>query len=204
MAAWTYDFEGNQLDRRFIRTRLSAGGQNNGVWSSDISSSKLYWKGTAQGTESDYWGEKISLPVNAPGDIEVDASIRIKKGAGTAGLFGIGFNQNATLIRYGCELNVGALGIYLVGRNNTAQTALPGMPSKTSIGPLTTDVVSSLRVVRKNNYIFLYMDGRLIGQYAYATAITSVDLTALCYIAQFGHEYFCEWIRVSPSSVVGP
>ena len=204
ISAWIDDFESNKLDRRWVATRLSQGGQNNGVWTREVKDSKVYWVGVSVGTENGWWGEKISLPVNATGDIIIEASMRQKGNAAINATIGVGFNFALLSYypRYGCALFMpGAGANYKEGFNAGTATTFPGFPSKSS-QPASSDIISNVRVIRKNGYVFLYMDGLFVGSYAYAPAITTVDIMAAWYIAEVSSQKWVDWIKVWPSSVV--
>ena len=199
------DFEGPKLSHKWVATRYSQGGQNDGQWLREVKNSKLFWKGLNAGTEAGYWGEWLSLPVNALGDIIIDTDIRLKRISGVGNyIFGVGFNQTANLIpRYGVmQLYTGGA-IYCHGRNNFSQTVFPAMSSKNQYGPVATnDCLLPARIVRKSNYAFLYIGGFYIGHFAYASTITSVDIVSMWQNGVFDSEMSMDVIRVTPASVV--
>ena len=173
-----------------------------------MSDSKLHYIGVSRGTETGYFGEILSLPVNATGDIIVEAEVRQRRlAASSYGLFGVGVNQSATFqIRYGVHASLAGTGnYYREGRNNAAYCTWPGFPSKIQQNSGLTDILSRCRVVRKNGYMFLYIDGFYVGQYAYATTITTVDFLFLIRFDTgtfYNNEAWAHWIKVTPSSVV--
>ena len=201
MASWIDDFEGNKLSSKWVPTRYSQGGQNDGVWRREIKDSKVYWVAVSQGTEGNRWGEILTLPVNAPGDIIIEAPIRCKNAA-NYGQMGIGVNHALypSWERYGVTTyNEGIR--YVFGSNVGTWTSFPGFPSKTYMGTYpTTDYSSIFKVKRKNGYIFLYADEKYLGSYAYAPTITTVDIIA--WWNAIGVEHWIDWIKVTPSSVV--
>jgi len=201
---WCDDFEGNKLNPKWVATRYSQGGQNNGVWTRDIKDSKIYWKPTSGGTETGWWGEIISLPVSAPGDIRIKAQIRQKRSAGSESRLGIGVNQSAGIsVKYGLEMDPTGYAVqYFWGRNNFGQTAWPGFPSKVSNPTPSGDTIIIVTIVRKNGYLFIYGNNKYTGQNAYATSISTVDLVFLVQQADITHEKWIDWIEVTPSSVV--
>ena len=210
MASWIDDFEGNKLNPKWgTPTRFSGGGQLDGVYTYEVKDSKFFWQATSHGTENGYWGIWWALPVNAIGDIIVEARLRVRGiiGGGNSGGFGISINHNGANV--GCRYGTGlfsATGAYFSGSNNYANTAWPGRPSKNQLGPLSTDEISDIRIVRKNNYMFLYNKGIFMGQYAYATAITNVGMQFYaCGVAPqsvLDKIFTIDWIKVWPSSVV--
>jgi len=205
VASKRYTFPGNQLPYGWTATRLSAGGQNNGVWTREIKDNKIYWVGVGVGTESSWWGEKLSIPVNAVGDIIIDATIRQKANTSADSNFGVGFNLLlvAYPIRFGTSLILpGAANNYKYSFNNASATPFPGFPSKTAQGPMGGDFISNLRIVRKNGYVALYMDNLLMGSFAYASTITSVDILSTWYIANISCQKWLQDLSIYPSSVV--
>ena len=205
MASWTDAWQGNARNPKWVSNRLSAGGQNTGVWYSDVKNGKLYWKGQTINTESSWWGENMSLPVNAPGDLIIEAELRLERVTGVNRRMGVGFNQagGATAVRYGTMLSWEGEMRYC-GMNALNRTPLPGMPVKSYITPGTSDQIIGLRVVRKNGYVFTYGNNTFLGQYAYAPTITTVDIINLLFVGaqDIDIEGWCHLIRVWPSSVV--
>ena len=204
MASWIDDFEGNKLNPKWVATRLSTGGQNNGVWTREVKDSKIYWNGVNVGTETGFWGETLSLPVNATGDIIVEALIRQKRTAGTTTVFGVGVNQSIITAETlnGVEIIWPGIGAnWMYGRRTGATTTWPGMPSKT-YQAFGQDDIKRIRIVRKNGVLFLYGDSQFVGQGTYAPTITTVDISANWYQAQTGAEKWVDYIKVWPSSVV--
>ena len=206
MASWIDDFEGNKLNRKWVATRFSVGGQNNGAYTATVSDSKLRLAAIGAGTESDYWGVIHTLPVNAVGDIIVDAQIRAKLLGGSAfGRFGVALNQpTVCYAQYGGEIGQpGAGANYLIGHNGgTAGTRLPGFPSKAFLGPLGIDDIAHIRLVRKNNYLAIFINNTLIGMNAYPAAVTNVGIVASWYAGTYQNEGWIDWLRITPSSVV--
>jgi hypothetical protein len=190
-----------------VATRLSDGGQNDGVWTREVRDSKLYWRGTNAGTEAGYWGEKLSLPVNAPVDIIIEAAVRQRvTGGGAQRRLGIGFNHllAATIIRYGVTFsNIGSE--YIIGSNAGAATPFPSRPVQNALGPFGLDTLSTFKIVKRNGYVFLYAkygSNYYLGQYAYAPAITSVDIIFTNAAGIIDAEKWVDWIKVWPASVV--
>ena len=203
--AWIDDFEGNKLDSKWISSRHSDGGQNDGVWTRRIKDSKVYWNGVNTGTENNYWGEILSLPVNAPGDISIEALIRMKRTDGVYGSIGVGFNHaNANaILKYGGVLFINASSPgYVAGENNTTLTPFPGFPSQLFQGSLGADIIMKIRVIRKNNYAFIYMGNLYVGQYAYANTITTVDIVNYWYFPLCNNERWVDYISVWPRECV--
>ena len=196
------DFEGNKLSRKWVATRYSFGGQNNGVWTREIKDSKIYAIPTSTGTESGFWGERFSLPVNAPGDITIKALIRQKRTSGAQSYLLVGIDDT-TMNTKSCGLGLlGGATNYKTGFKVVGQTTFPGFPSKTE-QISATDQLAELRIVRKNGYVFYYIDNLYIGQYAYANTIATVDIYFTWDQGALGVvEKWVDWIRVSPSSVV--
>ena len=188
-----------------MATRYSQGGQNNGVWTREIKDSKIYWVGTSIGTETGYWGERISLPVNAPGDIFIEAQLRQRiPGAGN-GRFSIGVNEDSASFqaKYGCVLAMGAGATAIWGTNNVIATLLPGFPGLAPSFIYPADFIAVCKIRRKNGYMFLYINEKYVGQYAYAPTITSVDIMAYFQNTPAVPKWV-DWLRVTPSSVVNP
>ena len=203
---WCDDFEGNKLNPKWVSSRFSQGGQNDGVWSRDIKDSKLHWIGTGGGTETIFWGEYLSIPVNAPGDIIIEALVRQKNISASFGGLGVGFNQAVLTAetRYGCSLNIagGVASVDRKGKNNTVDTPFPGFPSRNKVTMATSDLLTKFRIVRKNGYVFIYQNELFVGQYSYAPVITSIDMNAIWLTNQIGTDKFIDWIKITPSSVV--
>jgi len=203
MVSWIDDFEGNKLNPKWVATRISGGGQNNGVWTREVKDSKLYWKPTNSGTESDVWGEKLSLPVNVPAgtDIKVEATWRIKI-SGVGGFYpGVGMDSTNYVLN-GVQTYAGAAGNpYLAGKSTVGATNWPGFPSRNNI-PLPSDVIVPMRIVRKNGYVFLYGYGMYIGSYSNNNAISNVNINLNAITTMLAIEIWLDWIRVTPSSVV--
>jgi len=206
VASKRYTFPGNQLPKGWLATRFSQGGQNDGVWTRDIKDNKIYWTATSVGTETLYWGEYLSIPVNATGDIIIEATVRQKRTGGADSLLAIGFNYAPAIAganRYGTELSFwGWSNNGKCGRNNGVRTPFPGRPATNFVVPLGVDIVSMMRVVRKNGNVFLYIDGTFVGQYAYAPTITTVDIIAQWYVNHFPVEKWLQDLSIYPSSVV--
>lgn len=207
MASKRYTFPDNKLPYGWTATRVSLGGQNDGSWRRDIKDGKIYYVGLNAGTESNYWGEWLSIPVNAVGNIIVDATIRQKRNANTLGGIGVGINQLAAAsgIRNGCELNfLGAARNYIRGMIAGVNTAWPGRPAQT-IQALGDDELINLRVVRiagASSYVFLYIDNKYVGQGALAGTITSVDVLTTWGTGQLASEKWLQLLSITPSSVV--
>lgn len=209
MASWIDDFEGNKLNPKWVATRISLGAQNDGVWTREIKDSKLYYRGVSGGTEGSYWGELLSLPVNALGDIIIECSCRQKLTTAwnhsRFGPAGVNFTTaHAGQVSYGPCILTGAgtnnlFGGFIAG----VPTNFPGFPSKNFITKGTDDIFLT-RLIRKNGYLFIYINGTFVGQGAYAAAITNVNI----YSGWFqvanptGQERWVDWIKVWPSSVV--
>lgn len=176
------------------------------MWTREVKDSKVYWDGVNGGTESSWWGERISLPVNAPGDIIIEAQVRQKwyGGAGLNSIIDVAVNNTAVFMtRTGEGMSLGgASSNFRHGYNAGALTPLPGFPSRVYVGNLGADVITKFRIVRKNGYLFLYGEGTFLGQFAYAATITSVDILALWNIGAIACQKWIDWIKVWPSSVV--
>ena len=202
-------WQGNKRNFRWQSNRLSAGGQNTGVWYSNIKDGKLYWKGQTTNTESSWWGEDMSLAVNAPGDITIEAELRLKRITGTNRRMGIGVNQGAvpfpsnTTVRYGVLLSWEAL-LYYYGLNAGGLTPFPGRPAQSSMTPGGSDYILNLRLVRKTGYIFLYGNNTFIGQFAYAPTITTVNIVNVLFTGaqDIDIEGWCHWLKIWPKEVV--
>lgn len=201
---WRDDFNGNKLDSKWVPITFSVGGQFTGTFTRDIRDSKIGWLGAAGNTESDYWGDKISLPVNATGDIIITANMRERSAVQFGGI-GIGVNNPSPPPqrppRYGMSL-AGNLS-QISGWNNYAITPWPAMPSKTYLNFNVTDYITEFKIVRKNGYIFLYIGDKYVGSFAYATTISTVDITASWY--QAGHvnsQKWVDYVEIWPREVV--
>ena len=170
--------------------------------------SKVSWTGVSGGTEGDWWGEKISLPVNAVGDIILESLIRQKwyGPGGRNGNLTIGFGGNlGESIRYGGGLSLANVSNnYKYAINSGSSVALPSFPSKNSVGPIGTDVLTRIRISRINGYISVYIDNTFLGKFAYAPAITTVDIVATFKLSYVECYKSVDWIRVTPSAVVNP
>ena len=204
MASWIDDFEGNKLNPKWVATRVSTGGQADGVWTREVKDSKVYWKSVNRGTESTYWGENLRLPVNAPGDIIVEAMVRLKStGAGTLPNLCMGFNEvGASYIQRGVLVYARTADMQKFGINGVFGTPFPSFPSKTYQQVPVTDLVDKFTIRRKNGYLFFYHDNLYVGSYAYAPTITTLDIRSLWYATEILVEYWIDWIKVTPSSVV--
>jgi hypothetical protein len=203
MAYWIDAFQGNKLNPKWTHNQYSGGGQKNGTYSFDIKNSKAFWVGTNGGTESAYWGDIMLLPVNATGDIKIEALLRQKVVNGLYGYLSLGINQPIDLTKYGVRFNLAGAGSnYRGGVNDFSSTSLPSMPSMTSQGPLGVDYISKFKIVRKNGYIFLYSDNLYVGTFAYAPTITNVAICAIWLTNTFLDEKSCEYVKIWPSSVV--
>jgi hypothetical protein len=64
-----------------------------------------------------------------------------------------------------------------------------------------TDFTALFRIRRQNGYIFLTINEKYVGQYAYATPITSVNILSY-WQNTIGIERWVEYIKVSPREVV--
>jgi hypothetical protein len=201
--AWIDDFEGNKLSRKWVATRYSQGGQNDGQWLREVKDSKLYWSLVNGNTEGGYWGNVISLPVNAVGDIIIEAMVR-RKHTPQFGFIQIGVNNPSppvnNNVRYGVAL-AGA-GQQVSGTNNYGLTAFPGFPAKNNILLNQTDSLSKMRIVRKNGYLFLYDYGIYVGSYAYNVTIQSVDIFVGWFMNNPVSDYWVNYVKVWPESVV--
>jgi len=200
--AWIDDFvnPSNALSSKWVATRISIGGQNDGVLVRTIKDSKIYWKATSLGTEANYWGEKLSLPVNAPGDIIVEALIRHKTSVVNNNM-GIGVNQGAAIswVRYGGSIFDLS---FFIGLNNGGPTIFPGFPAMTGQNRNIADSGSILiKTVRRNGYMFIYIDGLYVGSYVYAATITTVDIV-VCWLNSLIPENWIDYIKVTPREVV--
>ena len=209
MASKRYTFPDNKLPYGWTATRVSQGGQLDGVWNRDIKNNKIYWTGVGGGTETGWWGEKLSIPVSATGDIIVEATIRQKSTTSLNASFGVGFNHvlSAHPILYGCMLTLpGTAFNTKSGFNAGVLTAFPGFPSKNSQNSTVTDQLSNIRIVRKwsgaTGYVSLYMDGLYVGAFTNAVTITSVNILSAWYQAGFGCEKWLQDLSIYPSSVV--
>ena len=203
--AWIDDFEGNKLSSKWVATRYSGGGQLDAVWTRVIKNSKIQWDGVSNGTETGWWGEYISLPVDAPGDIKIEALIRQKwyGGGGRNSNLGVGFGWSVGNIVRGAILSLSYVSSnYKLGYNAGAGTPLPGFPSKTNVGPLGADIISKVVCNRRNNYMFIYVDDTFLGQFAYAPTITSVDISATWAPNDISCFKSCDYISVWPREVV--
>jgi hypothetical protein len=186
--------------------RYSSGGQNDGVWTRVIKDSKIYWSKVNRGTESSYWGEKLTLPVSAAGDIIAEASIRMKRISGQIGRIAVGFNDTGTggTIRNGAEiLNFGGAGTTCLDSyvSGAGPGPLPARPSQTYV-LCSDDIISNLRVVRKNGYLFVYSNGFYLKQAALAATITTVDIIALQFADIGSFDMWIDYISVWPREVV--
>jgi hypothetical protein len=203
--SWIDAFQGNKRNDKWQSNRISDGGQNTGVWYSQVKNDKLYWKGQTINTESSWWGENISLAVNAPGDIIIEAEVRLKRVTGLNARTGIGFNQGATTsgLRYGTAIHWEAL-MYLLGVNVGGATPWPGRPSQSYLTPGTSDQIALMRVIRKNGYAFLYTNGYYVGSYVFAPTITTVNIVNVLHngAQDIDIERWIHWVRVWPREVV--
>jgi hypothetical protein len=172
-----------------------------------VKNSKVSWVATGVGTEAGGWGEKISLPVNAPGDIIIEANLRLKRTSAFA-IIGIGVNHGAAttlpIPRYGCQIYDGPPNMALYGINNGAYTVpIPARPSQTNISVQNiADMVATARVIRKNNYLFMYLYGFYLGSYAFASTITTVDIVTSWWQPNVGEPSWCDYISVWPREYV--
>jgi hypothetical protein len=157
------------------------------------------------GTESGYWGELLTLPVDAPGDIRIDAQIRQKWNAGGMARLGVGVN-NAPLaggaIRNGAQLTTIGGPTYKEGLVALANRTFPGFPAMTGQNTGLADLISNIVVMRKNNYIFIYLDGLYVGQAAFAASITTVDIISSWNTGVFNVEKWIDYISVWPRECV--
>jgi len=209
MSYWRESFKGNRMSPKWRATRWSLGGQLTGVWVQEVRDGKLYWKATSHGTESDYWGQWLSIPVNAVGDIIVEAQTRLKgpTAGGSPGLVSVGINHSvaASVIRYGAA-TVHATNNYFRGVIDYSNTPWPGLPSINQTRALGTDEITNIRIVRKNGYLHIYNKGIFMGSYAYATAISTVDLVFTIYgsgaPANLDKEMWVHQLSVSPREAV--
>ena len=203
MSTWIDDFEGNKLSSKWIASRFSAGGQNDGVWLRQVVDSKIYWIGTSDGTENNWFGEKLSLPVNAVGDIIVNAVVRHKANGGTNGILAVGVNQASMTdhVDYGVELLLTGGAIYIRGYNGITITTWPALPSKLQNNTGSIDYLAELKIVRKNNVMFLYINGTFVGSYSFNPTITTVDILSIWH-TNFTAQHWVDWIKVSPKSVI--
>jgi len=208
MTAWIDDFEGNKLSKKWVATRISDGGQNDGVYAHEVKNSKVRFTATSQGTEASYWGEFLKLPinVNAVGNIIVDARIRHKSNgsAGPEGI-GIGFNQQGFTfnVNKGIFVSNNLLELRMTGRDTGAAQPFPARPAQqtmwlSAIG----DAILDVHIVRKNGRMFVYGNNVYLCSYAYAVALTDVSIVADRYTDRFSSEFYCDFIRVTPESVV--
>jgi len=205
VATKRYTFPDNKLPYGWTATRYSFGGQNDGVWTRDIKNNKIYWHPTSSGTETGYFGEWLSVPVNAIGDINVEATVRGRATGGAPnGFIGVGINQSAvSRVKYGTQLNFpGAISVAMYGTNNIVFTPWPGRPGQSTVSGLGADYISNMRVVRKNGYLFLYSNSFYLGQYAYAPAITRVDIYSTWQTGQLLEDHWLQDLAITPSSVV--
>ena len=207
MSDYINDFNRAEDLKRFVVTRISTGLQNDGVFTRTVKNSKIIWAAVNAGTETGYFGEKLELPVNAPGDITVEAVCRLKRTAGVSGAYlGIGVNQSGSGIqrpRYGVVAGVDGSGTQeWYGSNNAALTTFPGFPSMLAVQSQPSDSILSFKVVRKNGYIFLYINGFYVGQYAYATTITDVAIVNTWFFNSFGSQRTVDYLRIWPKEVV--
>lgn len=203
---WIDDFEGNKLSSKWVATRFSVGGEADGVWLREIKDSKLYWVGVNLGTESNWWGEELALPVNAPGDIIIEAMIRFRRTAGLEGVLGIGFNSIGAIsgpVFYGVNLGYEGANEYYA-TNAGGRTIWPGSPEKDIMTPPTGDNLLHVRIVRRNGYVFLYANNFYMGHYAYALAINDVDIINHLRNTPGDEtmQRWVDWIKVYPRSVV--
>ena len=204
MASWIDDFEGNKLSSKWVATRNSDGGQYTGVFTREVKDSKLYWNSTSWATETLRYGETIALPVNAPGDITIEALVR-QKGVVAYSVLGVGVNKTAgslsvPSVRYdtgGGALNsvYGIDAAFLIG-------PLPARPAQGGISNISSDTIGLFKIVRKNGRMFWYGNGFYLKSLAYANTITQVDITATWMAGYIPSEKWVEYIKVSPSSVV--
>jgi hypothetical protein len=205
MAYWRESFNGNRMSPKWRATRYSTGGELDGVWTREVRDHKLYWHPLSSGTESMYFGEWLSLPVNSPGDIIVDAVIR-GKGYGGApnGFIGVGFNQvAASRVLYGAQLNFPAsVFAAFYGTNNLAIWPWPGFPSKIYMMTAESDLICSLRVVRQGGYMTIYINGYCVAQYAYAPTITTVEIYSTWQHLQIQEDHWLHNLTVWPREAV--
>ena len=206
MSFWVDDFEGNKLNPKWVPTRMSGGGQNDGVYAHEVKDSKIRFTASNRGTESGYWGELIALPVNATGDAIIEACLRHKSNnsTGPEGI-GIGFNQLGFTfnVNRGIFFYNGGLQLTANGRNAGGAINLPAHPNMAGYTySYTGDAILNARVVRKNGYLFFYGNNVFLGSYAYNNALTDVSITAHRYTTAFSSELYCDWIKVWPKEVV--
>jgi len=201
------DFEGNALNYKWVPSRLSLGGQNDGIWTRQIKNSKLYYNGVSQGTENSYWGEKLSLPINAwTGDMRIEAQMRLKYsgGPGNIAVLGMGVNEApGSEIGNGVEVIFPGAGvIFLYGRLGGLSSNWPARPAQNQLNTTVTDFLASVVIVRKTGYLFLYCNGFYVGQGAIAGAINTIDIKNNWYQGQIGFERWVDYVSVWPREVV--
>jgi len=206
-AFWCDDFDKDgKLNHKWTSTRLSGGGQNDGVWNLEVKDSKLYMVGVSGGTESGFWGHKLSLPVNATGDIVIEGRMRHHNFSGGAiqGIFGVGINHNlaSSSVRCGVEMNFsGTTSNYTFGRNSHVKTPWPGMPSTVQV-PLPGDTLADFRIVRNADYVSLYIYGIFVGKYSFSSAITTVDIVSCWRITDIDTAKYLDYIKIYPEECV--
>jgi hypothetical protein len=159
---------------------------------------------SSPGTESGYFGQWISLPVNAIGDIIIEALVRYKRNTDGFATISVGVNQTpGNYIKYGSNLGAPGIGVVsLTAGNNFGAVIFPALPSKTRIDLPISDVVSVIRIVRKNGYVSIYNYGYYLGQFAYAAPITTVDIINNWHIIGITAKRWIDYIKVWPESVV--
>ena len=199
-------FQGNKLNSKWIVDRISSGGQNNGVYVIQVKDGKLYLAATSGGTESDWWGARLRLPLNvaAGQDVIVEGEMRQKATVAIQSLMGVGFNQPLQVATdNGLEANYsGGVLNYTFGRRASTKTLWPGFPGTNQVN-LPIDNIFPFRLVRQNSYLKIYIAGFYVYGGSFAGAITSLDLTAGWYQAvTFNSEKWYNWISVSPREVV--
>jgi hypothetical protein len=192
-----------------VATRFSGGGEADGVWRREIVNGKLYWVGVNLGTESNWWGEDLALPVNAVGDIIIEAQIRYRHNTGLEGLLGIGFNHAGFIngpVRYGMNLGYEGQNEYFGSALAGGRTIWPGTPEKDIMTPPTGDNTLTVRVLRRNGYVFYYANNFYVGHFAYAATITEVNIINHLRNTPGDEteQRWVDWIKVYPRSVVEP
>ena len=81
-------------------------------------------------------------------------------------------------------------------------TTFPGFPGMNIQDLVAPDYTTIIRVIRKTGYMFLYMDQVYVGQFAYANAITNVDIIAAWRTNEFTVEKWVEYFKVWPKEAL--
>lgn len=214
MASWIDDFEGNKLNPKWVVTRYSVGGQNNGVWTLEVKDSKLQFIPSDLGTESSWWGPLITLPVSiaAGQNFSVEYAGRWKELTPNNDMSQcyINLNDGVVLRGYaGYNDNWGATpGVFTASVTGMGNVTYPGTPlGLIGTSYLPGDGVYTIRCTRRNNYVKTvveYGGGHLLGNFLYAGTLTSLQFQMAIFTTHFtaGDLLTVDYIKVSPPSVV--